>query len=273
VRESWTVAASYEAYVGRWSRLVAPEFLRWLEVPPGGLWLDVGCGTGALTAAILSQVDPTEVVGVDPSEEFLADAAAQVTDPRATFRVGDAASLPELPDGRFDATVSALALNFVPEPHRAMTELVRVTRPGGLVAAYVWDYAERMDLIRHFWTAAVHLDPAAAHLDEAVRFPLCRPAPLRELWTAAELLGVDVRPVDVPTPFADFDDYWAPFLGGQGPAPAYATSLPEARRRSLADLLRARLPAGPDGSIQLSARAWAVRGAVPTVLTHSPHDD
>ena len=108
-----------------------------------------------------------------------------------------------------------------------MAELVRVTRPGGLVAAYVWDYAEGMDLIRHFWTAAVDLDPAAADLDEAVRFPLCRPGPLRELWAGAGLVDVAVQPIDVPTPFADFDDYWAPFLGGQGPAPAYAMSLPE----------------------------------------------
>lgn len=266
VHESWTVAASYDAYVGRWSRLVAPEFLRWLDAPPGGRWLDVGCGTGALTAALLGEVAPASVVGVDPSEEFLAAAAARVTDVRATFRTGDATSMPAFPEGRFDAVVSALALNFVPEPSRAMAELVRVTRPGGLVAAYVWDYAEGMELIRHFWSAAAHLDPVAADLDEAVRFPLCRPAPLRELWTGAGLVDVAVRPVDVPTPFADFDDYWAPFLGGQGPAPAYAMSLPEARRRSLGDLLRARLPTGPDGSIQLSARAWAVRGDVPGVI-------
>jgi SAM-dependent methyltransferase len=259
--EIWSVGDAYDAYVGRWSRHVAEAFLRWLDVPAGRRWVDVGCGTGALTEQILALADPEQVVGVDPSEGFLAGARARVADPRADFRSGDAQSLP-FPDRHFDAVVSGLALNFVPDPGRAVAEFARVTPPGGMAAAYVWDYAEGMAMMRYFWDTAVAIDPAATERDEAGRFPLCRPDPLRELWTDAGLDEVAVRPIDVPTVFADFDDYWRPFLGGQGPAPGYVASLPGEHRHALRDLLRARLPTGPDGSIPLTARAWAVRGSV-----------
>ena len=255
-REVWSLGGAYEAYVGRWSRLVAEPFLRWLERPAGGRWLDVGCGTGALTAAVLAVAEPAEVTGVDPSEGFLAEARALVTDPRSSFRAGDARALP-FPGGRFDAVVSGLALNFVPDPGRAVAEFARVAVPGGVAAAYVWDYAGGMAMMRHFWDAATALDPAAAELDEGRRFPLCRPEPLRDLWAGAGLTAVTVRAIEIPTVFADFDDYWTPFLGGQGPAPAYAVSLTEERRGALRDLLRGRLPTGP---VPLTARAWAVRG-------------
>jgi hypothetical protein len=132
-----------------------------------------------------------------------------------------------------------------------------------VVAAYVWDYAGRMELIRQFWDAAAALDPAAAGLDEGRRFPLCRPGPLAALFAGAGLAGVATRPIDVPTRFADFDDYWSPFLGGQGPAPGYAMSLDPQRRSALREALRARLPAAADGSIALTARAWAVKGVRP----------
>jgi SAM-dependent methyltransferase len=247
--------------VGRWSRRVAEAFLRWLDVPAGRRWLDVGCGTGALTETVLAVADPAEVVGVDPSEGFLAHARARVVDPRATFRAGDARSLP-LPDRRFDAVVSGLALNFVPDPGRAAAEFARVAAPGGVAAAYVWDYAEGMVMMRYFWDAAATLDPAAGELDEGRRFSLCQPDQLRELWAEAGLDEVTVQAIEIPTVFADFDDYWRPFLGGQGPAPAYAMSLTEEQRDRLRDLLRARLPYSADGSISLTARAWAVRGEV-----------
>jgi SAM-dependent methyltransferase len=259
VHEVWAVGDAYEAYVGRWSRRVAEVFLRWLDVPAGQRWLDVGCGTGALTASVLAGAEPAEVVGVDPAEEFLATARAGIADPRSTFHSGDARSLP-LPDDRVDVVVSALALNFVPDPARAAAEFARVTAPGGVVAAYVWDYAEGMAMMRHFWDAATDLDPAAAELDEGRRFSLCRPRPLHELWTDAGLHRVAVRPIEIPTVFTDFDDYWTPFLGGQGPAPGYTMSLTEDRRHALRDRLRARLPSNSDGFIPLTATAWAVRG-------------
>jgi SAM-dependent methyltransferase len=255
----WAKGDAYEAYVGRWSRLVAAEFVRWLAVPAGRRWLDVGCGTGALTATVLADADPAEIIGVDPSEGFLATARTRVDDPRAEFRTGDAQSLP-LPDQRFDAVVSALALNFVPDPALAVAEFARVAALGAVVAAYVWDYAEGMGMLRQFWDAATMLDPAVAGLDES-RFALCRPEALRDLWTATGLDDVTVEPIEIPTPFRDFDDYWTPFLGGQGPAPGYVASLTESDRVALRELLRTRLDTGPDGSISLTARAWAVRGS------------
>lgn len=267
VNDVWAIGTAYEAYVGRWSRRLGEAFLHWLDPPAGGRWLDVGCGTGALTAAVLTMARPAEVVGVDPSDGFLTAARAKITDSRATFRAGDAQSL-ALPDDHFHGVVSGLTLNFLPEPPRAAAELARVAVPGGTVAAYVWDYADGMEMMRHFWDTATALDPAAAALDEGRRFPLCRPATLHDLWTDAGLRNVLVESITVPTRFADFDDYWNPFLGGQGPAPGYVASLSEEHRSVLRELLHDRLPTRADGTIPLSAQAWAVRGT--TSQRHRP---
>lgn len=256
---TWSTADAYERYVGRWSRPVAAEFLRWLDLPPGVDWVDVGCGTGALSSAILHAAAPRLLRGYDLSPEYVAAARAQVSDPRAEFAQADATALPASAD-ECDAAVSGLVLNFVPEPVRALAEMRRIVRPGGTVGVYLWDYAGEMQLIRIFWDAAVELDPFARELDEGVRFPLCQPEPLRELFEAAGLAQVQVRAIDVPTRFRDFDDFWRPFLGGQGPAPGYAMSLDEARRAALRERIRGRLPVQPDGSIALTARAWAARG-------------
>ena len=255
----WGEGGPYERYVGRWSRRVAPELLGSLGVPSGKGWLDVGCGTGALTEAILEAAAPREVVGVDPSGAYVEYARAHVPDGRARFLAAEARELP-FADGAFDASVSALVLNFVPEPERAVAEMARVTAAGGAVGAYVWDYAEGMEVIRRFWDAAVALDPDAAELDEGRRFPLCRPEPLEQLFRGAGLRDVEVRPIDAPARFIDFEDYWVPFLGGQGPAGTYAVALTDERRAELREALRAALPFDPDGSIRLVARAWAVRG-------------
>ncbi len=261
-RGVWQVGAAYEPYVGRWSRVVAREFLAWLGVPPGRRWLDLGCGTGALTEVILRDADPATVEGLDPSEGYLAVAGERVTDQRVTFRLGEASTLP-FPPANFDVAVAGLVLNFLPDRPRALAELCRVVRPGGLVAGYVWDYAEKMQLMRYFWDAAVELDPAAVDLDQGRRFAICQPAPLAALFTEAGLNSVDVRPIDIPTRFKDFDDYWMPFLGGQFPAPAYVMSLSDHRRSELRDRLRQKLPIAADGTIELVARAWAVRGYTP----------
>lgn len=257
--DTWASGEAYEPYVGRWSRLVARELLAWLAIPSGQRWLDDGCGTGALSQTILAQAAPREVVGVDLSAGYVAYAREQVVDPRVRFEVGDARALP-FAAGAFDAVVSGLMLNFVPEPALAAAEMARVARGGATVAVYVWDYAGSMELMRHFWNAAVALDPAALELDEGRRFPLCHPDPLAALLRGAGLADVEVRAIDVPTVFRDFADYWAPFLGAQGPAPGYAMSLEEPRRAALRERIRSTLPVEPDGSIRLIARAWAVRG-------------
>lgn len=260
VSDTWESGSPYEQYVGRWSRRVAPQFLSWLNVPPGRRWLDVGCGTGALCAAIVDRCSPASVAGVEPSEGFL-KAARENLAGRVQLHQGSATAIP-LADASVDAVVSGLVLNFVPEPRAALAEMARATGSGGMIGAYVWDYAGKMELMRLFWDAAVELNPDGAKMDEGIRFPLCRPQALAELFTGAGLKAVETTSIDIPTPFADFEDYWRPFLGGQGPAPAYAMSLDESARARLRDRIRERLPARKDGSILLTARAWAVRGAV-----------
>ncbi|MFX0578663.1 class I SAM-dependent methyltransferase [Nocardia nepalensis] len=257
----WVHGDAYEAYMGRWSRPVADIFVTSLGIVPGRRWLDIGCGAGAVTASVLANADPAHVHGIDASASFVDRARSRIADARATFDVGDATALPQ-PDDSQDVVVSGLMLNFVPEPADALAQFVRVTAPGGTVAAYVWDYAEGMLMLRYFWDAAVACASAAADLDEGVRFPLCRPGPLQALWLAAGLAEVAVEPIVVPTVFRDFDDFWTPFLGGQGPAPGYVAALTKDRQDELRELLRRWLPVGPDGSIALTARAWAVRGSV-----------
>lgn len=246
---------AYEPYVGRWSRRMAPEFVAWIGASPGSRWLDVGCGTGALTEAILSTAQPSMVVGIDPSPEFVAFASDAFDDRRASFYVGNAMKL-GFEATEFDVAAAALVLNFVPEPAVAVAEMRRVVRPGGSVAAYVWDYAGDMRMMRYFWDAAIELDPAARELDEGVRFKICNPPALQSLFESAGLGNIEVRPLDCHMKFVDFDDYWSPFLGGQAPAPAYAMSLDEERRNRLRDLIRSRLP------LEMDSRAWAVKGRV-----------
>lgn len=260
VSDTWERGSPYEQYVGRWSRRVAPPFLSWLGVPAGRRWLDVGCGTGALCAAIVDRCSPASVTGVDPSEGFLETAKENLAG-RATLCQGSATAIP-LGDASVDVVVSGLVLNFVQDPRAALAEMARVTDTGGTIAAYVWDYAGKMEIMRFFWDAAAELDRDAAKLDEGARFPLCRPAALEKLFAEAGLEGVEVRPIDISTPFANFDDYWRPFLGGQGPAPAYAMSLDERARARLRDRIRERIPTAADGAISLTARAWAARATV-----------
>jgi len=260
--DAWADAGGYEPYIGRWSRLVAREFLAWLAAEPGRTWLDLGCGTGALTHAVLAWQAPRRVLAADRSFGYVSAARAWATGTTARFVVADARELP-VQHAACDVAVSGLVLNFVPEPARMIAAMARALRPGGLLALYVWDYRGRMELLRYFWDAAAELDEAAGELDEGRRFPLCQPEVLRVLLASQDLVDVEVRALEVPTRFRDFDEYWAPFLGGQGPAPGYVAGLDEPGRARLRELVRARLPREADGSIGLVARAWAVRGNVP----------
>jgi len=250
--DEWSSGERYEPYVGRWSRLVAKEFVDWLDQPTGLRWLDVGCGTGALSSTIIDVAAPAKLVGVDRSEAFVDYARRTVQSEAASFEVGDAT---ELPPGSFDLVVSGLVLNFLPD---RVAALRRMGELGGTVAAYVWDYADGMQLMKYFWDVAVELDSSAEH--EGERFAFCRPEELEGMFAEAGLGGVTSRGIVVPTAFGSFDDYWSPFLGGQGPGPAYLRGLDETAREALRKSLQERIPASADGSIELTARAWAVRG-------------
>lgn len=257
----WSGGAAYERYMGRWSRKVAPQFAAWVDASPEAKWIDVGCGTGELTIGVLGRSEPSQVVGIDSAEAFLQVAEAQVSDPRVQFKKGDALAIPE-GDDSFDVAVSGLVLNFVTNKDRAVQEMVRVTRPGGTVALYVWDYAGHMQVMRYFFDVATALDSRASEFDDGVKAPVCRPGPLAELFSRAGLRDVKVQAIDIPTAFESFDDYWTPFLGGTGSAPKYCMSLDEGAREQLREEIRSRLPTGPDGEILLAARAWAAKGRV-----------
>lgn len=261
--DRWQAGDDYDAYMGRWSRRIAPRFLDWLDLPNGLDWLEIGCGTGALSAEIIAECAPRDLIAMDPSEGFLAKARAVVPDTRADFRLGDAEAL-SLDDGSRDAVVSALVLNFVPDRPRALAEMRRVCRPGGTVAFYVWDYpGGGLEFLRAFWTAAASLDGDARDLTEDRRFPFCTSEALVGLAEEAGFTGVHCSPIVVPAIFEDFDDYWRPFTLGTGPAPGYVASLAPQARDRLRDLLDDSLPRRDDGSIALASRAWAVKGTVP----------
>lgn len=259
MQDKWTDGDAYEMYVGRWSRKTGKKFLAWLDAPREQRWLDLGCGTGALTSQILQDCEPKSVVGVEPSEGFLAQAREVTRDERVQFLQGSGEKVP-VDNRAVDFAVSGLVLNFIPDKQRAMEELVRSVDVGGTVAAYVWDYAGHVQFMRYFWDAAIALDPSAREKDEGVRFPICRPDALAELFLAAGLKDIATAPIDIPTPFADFDDYWSPFLSGIAPAPGYCASLDDKARQRLKDRLVKTLPTDPNGMILLAARAWAVRG-------------
>lgn len=257
----WNSGEAYERYMGRWSRKVAPLFVAWVDAPSGASWIDIGCGTGVLASAVLRAGAPSRVVGIDSAAGFLQVAEARLRHPRASFKPGDAQAIAEA-DGAFDVAVSGLVLNFVADKDAALREMVRVVRPSGTVALYVWDYAGHMQVMRYFFDAAIPLDAKARDFDDGEKAPVCRPGPLRQLLAGAGLADVEVQAIDITTPFASFDDYWIPFLSGTGSAPRYCMSLDEAARERLREALRRRLPTGPDGEILLAARAWAAKGRV-----------
>lgn len=228
---------------------------------PGANWLEVGCGTGALTDAVCRRAAPTSLLACDPSAEFVSFARNSIMDKSVTFLVAGADDLPRR-DGGFDVIISGLVLNFIPRPSDAVRSMRERIRRGGMLAAYVWDYAEGMQFLRVFWDEAVALDPSAARLDEGRRFPLCRPDALIQLFEQAGIDSVEARPFEIATVFPNFDAYWSPFLGGAGPAPSYVASLDREARRQLRLRLKQRLATSADGSIRLTARALGIRGLV-----------
>jgi ubiquinone/menaquinone biosynthesis C-methylase UbiE len=256
--DSWKSVDPYDNFMGRWSRLVAPAFIQWLSPPPGLKWLDVGCGSGALSEAALNHCAPAELTAIDQSDDFVRGVQERLGN-LVHGRVGDAIALP-VEDNSVDHTVSGLVLNFISDPIKALTEMKRVTTPDGTVAVYVWDYTGRMDFLNKFWDTVVKLDPKASTLHEGSRFPDSTATALTALFGKAGFVNIESTSLDIITHFLDFDDYWRPFLGGQGPAPTYLMSLEESDRQKLRKALFDCLPIQDDGSITMEARAWAVKG-------------
>lgn len=253
-------AEAYDRFMGRWSRILAPRFVDFSEAPDGGRILDAGSGTGSLAQAIAERKTHGRIVGIDPSPKYVAYAVSRNSFPdRAAYEVGDAQKL-HFSDASFDAALSLLVFNFIPDPGKALAELRRVTKPGGRIAAAVWDYGAGMQMLRKFWDAAVHLDAAADPFDEK-HMPLCRSGELADLWRRGGLDDVLEKPIDVELRFRSFADYWDPFLLRQGPAGSYASRLTQeklqALRKELKNALAVQVEAEP---IVFNARVWAVRG-------------
>lgn len=254
---AWSSADAYEPFMGRWSRLLADAAIAWAAPDPGLRWLDVGCGTGALTDAIVRGAAPASAEGIDPAPSYVD--AAQARLPEARFSVGDATDLP-FDDVSFDRAAIGLVLNFVPDVQAALAEIARVLVPGGSLLAYLWDYGSGMQMLRSAWDAAIALDPTASEFDEAEHYTLCFDGALAAELERAGYTDVRSGSIEIPQPFANFDDYWLPFLGGQGPAPGYIATLDDQQREALRQkLFEMHLPSG-DGPFVLSAKAWIVSG-------------
>jgi SAM-dependent methyltransferase len=258
--DKWTSGALYDAWMGRWSRLIAREFIQWLGIPGGQRWLDVCCGSGMLSDAIASASfgPPASITGFDLSPGQVASARLRLGSSPAHFVLADAMALP-FSNGSFDVAVCGLALNYIPDAARALREIARVTRPGATIAGYVWDYAGGAQFLRAFWDAAIAVDPEAPAFDQARRFAFCTPEGLKQLFDSSGLKNSEVQAIEIVTRFENFDDYWAPLTGGQGSAPNYLASRAEAIRERIQERVRANLPFGPDGAISMPARAWGIR--------------
>jgi SAM-dependent methyltransferase len=257
--DRWTSGSHYDQWMGRWSRLLAQEFLKWLNLPAGLRWLDVCCGSGVVTEVIVERSAPVSIVGVDVSPDQIDYARQHRARANVTFETADAMALP-FPDSSFDVAVCGLGLNYIPNPAQGLQEFWRVIRPGGVAAVYVWDYAQGARFLREFWDAAIAIDTEAAASDQAHRFPICTPGGLRGLFELAKLEDVTLHPLHVVTRFTSFDDYWEPLLTGQGSAPNYLAARDKKIRAAIRERLRETLPANAQGEIELPARAWAIRG-------------
>jgi len=257
---------AYEQMMGRWSRKLAPQFIAFAARHNPATILDVGCGTGNLTIALASHFQEAKVTGVDQSQPFIEAARSLAAkNGRLVFDEGDATELP-FADDSFDATLSLLVVNFIPDAERAVREMVRVTKPGGIVAASVWDYPGGFSIVRVFADTAAVLDPSGeAYRAKQFSARFTGADELASEWMRLGLRDVEQTTLMIRMEFESFDDYWKPWLGGQGTAGAYVTRLNEDKRSRLEHLLRLAYFGGrPDGRRSFTAAAWAVRGTKPS---------
>lgn len=256
------VAEAYEACMGRWSRQLAPLFVEFVGVQEGEKVLDVGCGTGSLSATLARVTGASKIVGIDPSKGFVEYARANVTDRRVSFDVGDAQELP-YSDGSFDRCLALLIVNFIPDAPKAAREMRRITKSGGVVATTMWENSRANELTESLWAAAIPIDPAAKQIADKREF-YGSAARLSDLWKSAGLTDVEVSALSLPCQFSSFDDYWLRLPKAQGPSGGYLKGLSAVHRDALRERLRQNLiGTRPDGPFTLQAKAWAVRGVVP----------
>jgi SAM-dependent methyltransferase len=256
--------AAYERFLGRWTRLVAEPFVAFARLPPDGDILEVGCGTGSVALALAPRRPQGRVVAIDIAEPYVAYARHRQGAAPVRFAVCDACHL-AYRDHAFAGAVAQLVLNFVPNAIAALREMRRVTRPGGTIAAAVWDFRGGLVYQRLFWDTAAGIDPAAAAVrDRLFSHPLALPEGLIDLWQQAGLAKTERASLTIRMDYPSFNDYWEPLLGGQGPVGTYVGELSPALRAEIEERVRgAYLSGAPDGPRSMTATAWAVRGIVP----------
>jgi SAM-dependent methyltransferase len=252
-------ADAYDRLVGRYSPQLASALTDFAGIEPGMRALDVGCGPGALTSLLVERLGKENVSAADPSEPFVEACRSRL--PGVEVVLSAAEELP-FADGSFDAVLSQLVVNFMRDAEAGVQEMVRVTRPGGVVASCVWDYSGGMTMLRAFWDAAREVDPEGAAADEGVVMRWCADGELAELWRTAGLRDIRFGSLVVSASYKDFDDLWSPLLTGVAPSGAFVRSLDEDRRAALYDSFRRRLGVD-DRPFELTARAWAVAGDTP----------
>ena len=250
---------AYERMMGRWSQVAGKTFLDWLALPKGLRWLDVGCGNGAFTETLIAVSAPSEVTGIDPSEGQLAYARTRPGTRMAQFQVGGAQDIP-FPDETFDAAVMPLVISFVPDPVKAVAEMMRVTKPGGCIGAYMWNVPG----------GGLPLEPIQVVLREMnasdtnpFGYLASTEARMREIWQVNGLQAIETREIKIRVTYSDFDDFWNTNSVPVGPAGAAIARLSAADKEKLKTTLRERLPRAPDGSISYEPFANAVKGRVP----------
>src|SRR5262245_6772699 len=255
--------ASYELFLGRWTKVLAPYILDFAEFSSDGPLLDVGTGTGSMASAMAARWPKRPIVAIDIAEPYIAFARSKMAGASINFELGDASSL-QFENNTFSGTTAQLVLNFVPNPSAAINEMKRVTRPGGVVVAAVWDFRGGLVYQRLLWDTAAGIDPEAATArDRLFSGALALPDGLLQLFGEAGLADVQRESITFRMNYSDFDDYWQPLLGGQGPFGTYvATLTPETRRTIEEAVRRAYCSGAPDGERSLTATAWAVRGRV-----------
>jgi len=258
----FTNAYAYDQFMGRWSRLLAPRVVQFAEIPIQGYILDVGCGIGALAFTIAEMMPGCRVIGIDSSKEYINYAKSRNNSCMVHFEIGDIQNL-AYSDATFDNTLSLLVLNFVPNPARAVSEMARVTKSSGKVVGAVWDYDDRMQMLRLFWDAVLEVDGKAA-LSHEKHMPLCRAGELSGLWKSTGLDNVNEQSLEIKMDFKSFQDYWEPFLLGQGPAGAYLKQVSHDNLIILREAVKRQLGIRDETApFTLDGRVWAVRGSTP----------
>lgn len=256
--------AAYERFIGRWSRRVADRIADTVTFEGGGALLDVGCGTGSLSAALLARHPNRRVVGIDVAEPYLEFARARPDLTGVELLKGDAQDI-AFPDNTFDGAGALIALNFMSDPLKAAQEMARVVRPGGVLVAAAWDFRGGLVYQRLLWDTAAAIDPVASKTrDKIFSNPLALPDGMANLWRSAGLAKVERQSLTVRMDFADWDDYWQPLLGGQGPVGGYVAALEPDLQARVCDAVRAAFLSGDvDGPRSLTATSWVVTGEVP----------